>query len=126
MVDEHQHTRKQRFPVQNGGSAEGTRDFRPGQGKNLSIITFLSILSPLGLPFEVFLYHLQSRFLVRSWLVTVGPRALTGDQQVKPTISARKEGILYFFKCFNTYTRVGYTQTRVYTRLTQGNVAYKG
>jgi len=47
MVDEHQHTSKQRFPIQNGGSAEGTWDFRPGQGENLSIITSLSILSSL-------------------------------------------------------------------------------
>lgn len=59
---------------------------------NLSIIILLSPLlsPPLGLPFEVFLYHLQSSFLVRSWLGIVRPRALTGDQQVKPAISARK------------------------------------
>ena len=49
------------------------------KGKNLSIIILLSFLSPLGLPFDVFLYPLQSSFLVRSWLGTVGPRALTGD-----------------------------------------------
>ena len=89
-MNDHQYTWKQGFPMQNGGSAEGTKDFRPGlrgksQHNNLALSSSL-----FGLPFDVFLYHLQSSFLVRSWLGTVGPWALTGDQQVKPVISARK------------------------------------
>ena len=88
----------------NEGSEGGTRLFRPNQGKNLSIITFLFFSPPLGLPNEVYLYLSQSSFLVGSWLGTVGPRALTGDKQVKPVIFARNLGVLYFFKCFNTYT----------------------
>ena len=66
--------------MQDGGSAESTKDFRPGlRGKSQHNNLALFSLSPLGLPFDVFLYHLQSSFLVRSWLGTVGPRALTGD-----------------------------------------------
>jgi len=33
--------------------------------------------------------------------------------------------LLYFHIRSITYTRVGYTQTRVHTRLAQGNVAYR-
>jgi len=69
--------------------AQGTSDLVKGQPQhnNLALSSFSL---PLGLPFEVFLYHLQISFLVRSWLGTVRPRALTGDQQVKPAISAQK------------------------------------
>ncbi len=107
-MNDHQYTWKQGFPMQNGGSAENTKDFRPGlrgksQHNNLALP-----FSLFGLPFDVFLYHLQSSFLVRSWLGTVGPRALTGDPAGKPAITARKRGNYIFFKCFNRYTRVGY------------------
>jgi len=88
-MNDHQHTTKQGFPVQMGEvqKAQGTSDLVKGKSQHNNIALSSP---PLGLPFEVFLYHLQSSFLVRSWLGTVGPRALTGDRQVKPMISARK------------------------------------
>jgi len=46
MMNDHQYTWKQGFPMQNGGSAEGTKDFRPGQGENLSIVILLSFSLP--------------------------------------------------------------------------------
>ena len=106
-MNDHQYTWKQGFPMQDGGSAESTRDFRPDLREKSQHYN-LALLPPLGLPIDVFLYPLQSSCLVRSWLGTVGPRALTGDPAGKPAITARKRGNYIFFKCFNRYTRVGY------------------
>ena len=84
-MERHHNSRKQGFPVMGEvleaqGSSNLVKD-------NLSKVIFLSIFSSLGLPIEAFLYFSQSRFLFGNSLGTVGPRALIGNQQVKPMIS---------------------------------------
>jgi hypothetical protein len=96
-MNDHQYTWKQGFPMQDGGSAESTKDFRPGLREKSQHNNLALFLSPLGLPFDVFLYPLQSSFLVRSWLGTVGPRALTGDPAGKTRDLRPKKRNLYIF-----------------------------